>query len=539
MIKKFTAGSISFIFIFFLLTQQLHSQNQIPSNKLKLLNDFNNSVTRTLSNKNHSINKSDFHYNNPGLSLAIDYNRMKINQGLSLPLNLQDDNYKPWESEKHFWVGAGEIAILEFIPWALARWIRHWEDPADNWAKVSKETWWRNISHGWEYDGDNFTTNNFAHPYHGALFFNAGRTNGYDFWESAAFSLTGSAIWEHFGETFRPAFNDWIYTGLGGANLGEIIYRLSSMVTDNRATGSDRVWSEIFGTLINPVRGFNRAILGEMGKNFDNPKWSRPNDFLITFDAGTRTIDLKGIKELREKEIQGLFGFNLAYGNPMKAKNPFDFFSVRIAVSSALPHFSTLSTSGYLFGFPLKKNKHKFGVSLDFTYNNLLRENYSEEDTTSTGFIYGATVVQPYLISNFPIGNKTNLVTQVGINGVLMGATPDDYFRDVEGRNYDMGPGIGARFSASIRKGIWDYLRFFYYTTWFWTQTEPSDSKHHIHLLLLEAQYPLTKYFSFGFTAGVYWRNSYYEDLPGQPRPDVHRNHPILRVFFRTAIIDI
>ena len=73
------------------------------------------------------------------------------------------------------------------------------------------------------------------------------------------------------GETFRPAFNDWIYTGIGGANFGEILYRLSYMVTDNRASGSERVWSEIWGTLINPVRGFNRAISGEIGQNFDNP----------------------------------------------------------------------------------------------------------------------------------------------------------------------------------------------------------------------------------------------------------------------------
>jgi len=108
---------------------------------------------------------------------------------------------------------------------------------------------------------------------HGALFFNVGRSNGYSFWESTGWALTGSAIWEFFGETFRPAFNDWIYTGVGGVNLGEITYRLSAMVTDNTASGSDRVWSEIFGTLINPVRGFNRAISGEMGQNFPNPGW--------------------------------------------------------------------------------------------------------------------------------------------------------------------------------------------------------------------------------------------------------------------------
>ena len=453
---------------------------------------------------------------------------------INSPPELMDDNFTPWESEKHFWVGAGEIAILEFIPWALARWIRHWEDPADNWAKVSSASWWRNISHGWEYDGDNFETNNFAHPYHGALFFNAGRTNGYDFWESTAWALTGSAIWEYFGETFRPAFNDWVYTGVGGVNLGEITYRLSSMVTDNTASGSDRFWSEVFGTLINPVRGFNRAISGEMGHNFPNPEWSRPDDFLLTFDAGTRTIDKNGDKEFRDKELEGLFSLRLAYGNPFKAKKPFEYFGLNLVVASGLPHMTQLNSTGYLFGWQLDKNKNRFDVNLDFNYNNLIKQEITQGDTTYKGFLFGTTQLYPHLLSRFPIGEKTELITQVGINTILMGATPNDYYVDVEGRVYDFGPGIGTRVYASIQNGIWSYFNLLYYAAWIWTQTEPSDSKHHIHFLILEAQYPFTSYFAFGVSAGLYWRDSYYENFP-----DVSKNHPIIRVFFKTAIIDL
>jgi hypothetical protein len=102
------------------------------------------------------------------------------------------------------------------------------------------------------------------------------------------------------------------------------------MVTDNTATGSDRVWSEIFGTLINPVRGFNRAISGEMGQNFPNPEWSRPEDFLISFDAGTRTIDKDGDKSYTDKEVEGLFSFHLFYGNRYKARKPFDYFNLTL-----------------------------------------------------------------------------------------------------------------------------------------------------------------------------------------------------------------
>jgi len=495
-------------------------------------------------NKNLSFDLVISRANKIGLK-SNSYELDHFSRSISAQYPLSND-YKPWESEKHFWVGVSEIAILEFIPWALAKWIRTWEDPTDNWANVSSESWWQNISSGWEYDGDNFETNNFAHPYHGNLFFNAARTNGYNFWESTAWSLSGSAVWEYFGETFRPAFNDWLYTGVGGANLGEITYRLSSMVTDNTASGSERFWSEFWGTLINPVRGFNRAISGEMGRNFPNPVWSRPKDFLIMFDAGTRSIDKDGDESYEDKEIEGLFSFGLMYGNRLNPKKPFEFFAFNFALASGLPHFTTLNSTGFLFGYELEKNRHRFDVNLDFNFNNLIKETTTETDTIYNGFLFGATQIYPHLLSIFSIGKQTNVVTQVGINGILTGATPDDYYVDPEGRVYDFGPGVGMRINASIQNGIWNYVSFLYYGAWIWTQSQPDNSKHHIHYIMFEAQYPLTSFFSVGIGAGIYWRNSYYEDYSGEINGNyysreasvVNQSHPIGRLFFRTAIID-
>ncbi|MFZ2323020.1 MAG: hypothetical protein WAV89_04905 [Ignavibacteriaceae bacterium] len=39
------------------------------------------------------------------------------------------NNYSDWELRKHFAVSAGELAVVEFIPWAIAKWIRKWNDP--------------------------------------------------------------------------------------------------------------------------------------------------------------------------------------------------------------------------------------------------------------------------------------------------------------------------------------------------------------------------------------------------------------------------
>jgi hypothetical protein len=206
-----------------------------------------------------------------------------------------------------------------------------------------------------------------------------------------------------------------------------------------------------------------------------------------------------------------------------------------------------MNSTGFLFGWELEKAKHRFDVSLDFNFNDLIKEEISETDTVYKGFLFGSTQIFPHLSSIFPIGEKTNVVTRIGINGMMMAATPNDYYVDVEGRTNDFGPGVGTRIYAAIQNGIWNYVSVLYYGAWLWTQSQPDNSKHHIHFLILEAQYPITKYFSIGFSTGVYWRNSYYDAYSGiiggveytREASDVTRSHPIGRLFFRTAILDL
>ncbi len=249
MIKKFTIKRLikvilNLSLILLLFTSLSKAQSNSMEDEEQESTKFDNQIFLALSNAGSSLNELDFN-NRTGMSLAIDYNKYKLSQKLYGMQNSFDDDYVPHEATKHFWLAVGELAIVEFIPWAAAKWVRTWEDPADNWANVTAESWWNNISKGWEYDGDAFLTNYFAHPYHGSLYFNTGRANGYSFWESTAWAATGSALWEYFGETFRPAFNDWINTTVNGITLGEITNRLSIVVTDNTATGSSRVWQEI------------------------------------------------------------------------------------------------------------------------------------------------------------------------------------------------------------------------------------------------------------------------------------------------------
>jgi hypothetical protein len=123
------------------------------------------------------------------------------------------------------------------------------------------------------------------------------------------------------------------------------------------------------------------------------------------------------------------------------------------------------------------------------------------------------------------------IVTQVGADLIGMAGTPNDYYVDVEGRNYDFGPGLGLRLRAAYKSHGWDIVQAIYVTDWVWTQSEPAESKHHLHVLWVDAQLPLTDYFAVGIGAGMYWRNSHYENFD-----DVSTKNPVGRLFFRTVL---
>ena len=118
-----------------------------------------------------------------------------------------------------------------------------------------------NMKRGWEWDLDEFTVNQFGHPYQGNNYFTAGRANGLSYWESAALTAFGSGTWEYFGETNQASLNDFINTTLGGIALGEMFHRAAWLVRDTHKTGKARLWSEIGAMAIDPVTGIQPVPL--------------------------------------------------------------------------------------------------------------------------------------------------------------------------------------------------------------------------------------------------------------------------------------
>lgn len=127
----------------------------------------------------------------------------------------------PARIEKRLWIAAAENFGVNIF-------INRFDANVRNihWAKVTPSIWKKNLSGGFQTDYDHFTTNWLGHPVHGSLFFNAARSNGYNYWQSIPFVVGGTVVWEYFGETYYASKIDLLTTSLGGIYLGEITHRI-------------------------------------------------------------------------------------------------------------------------------------------------------------------------------------------------------------------------------------------------------------------------------------------------------------------------
>jgi hypothetical protein len=499
--------------------------NPVQDNSLKLYKPI-----EKLSDNSYSFFKTDrrlglLHYTLNLDSGKTDSNRLKTDTGTGKTLTTEQKEYQGWESKHHLLVSLIEVALIEYIPFALAKYTRDWGSTEEiNWTKVTWESWKKNIRDGFEYDGDNFLTNYFAHPYHGSAYFNAGRTNGYDFWQSSIYAFIGSGVWETFAESFRPSFNDLVNTTVNGVNFGETLFRLSAMVTDNRASGFERVWRETVGGLINPVRGINRLITGDAFKKFDNPYYGKQPLFLVKLSAGMRRLDNSGDSSgdfFSKGEEQGIYSIDVQYGDLFSTIAPFSYFNLGAELTSGLPHFAQLYSSGHIYGITINNSKdikQKINFTLNYSYTN------------KPGVQYGETSIIPNFLTRVKVG-KVDLLAQVGLNGILLGGTNTDYFIAQDGRDYDMGPGLGAIGNIEIIYKNWTYFKLYFTNGWIFSMTEPQESTHNLNHIQLSLALPFNEYFAIGLDASMFWRKSYYEGSP-----DVKRQVPVAKLYFSTYL---
>ena len=351
---------------------------------------------------------------------------------------------------KAFWRASAEVVGMNLGLWAFDRYIQKGE-----FAYISWETIKENFKHGFEWDNDHLSTNMFAHPYNGSLFYNAGRSNGYNFWQSSLFALGGSAMWEMFMEKEYPSTNDIIATPIGGAAIGEVLYRTSDLLIDDRSTGAERFGREFAGFIISPMRGFTRIVTGRAwqrratsGKRFGIPP------VRMSFSLGTRVLFFRNEEDFTRAGITGRI--NIEYGEKFEEKtnHPYDYFTflLDLDIIKTQPLLSRLEIQGRLLSRELLETRNS-NISLGL-YQHF---DYFDSDTISSyvnKWALDACLVPykfgtPASVGGGALGQyRGNGLWQIDgyahVNAIILGGILSDFYRNYH-RNYNWGMGFSLK----------------------------------------------------------------------------------------------
>jgi len=371
-----------------------------------------------------------------------------------------------------------------------------------DWAHVGPDDWARNLRLGWEWDEDAFGTNMFAHPYHGALYFNAGRANGLDYFRSIPVVFFGSWTWEYFAETYRPSLNDWVMTSFGGIALGEMFHRVAATIRDNQARGGGRTFREIAALPIDPMGAFNRLVRGQWGAVGPNPPEHDPGSYVLRLGGGFRyaegwTTD-SGTAQLAAVIV------DLLYGDPFaqEYRDPFDVFGLRLILSAG-GGINVLRGSGRLYQKNLNsasaRIRHVLGVNQRYDYINNPAQSI------------GGQSVEVGVNSRWRLGSKGyGLRTALFGDFIILGAidAPATGFGE---RNYDFGPGVGARAEVALERHGARFVRLMWQAERIHAVSGAS-ANHTVNFVGAELNVPVWKAFAVAAHATRFNRTSRYTD---------------------------
>jgi hypothetical protein len=340
----------------------------------------------------------------------------------------------------------------------------HFKDIAHNWR------------HAFVWDNDQFSTNLFAHPYHGNLYFNSARSNGLNFWQSTPFALGGSLMWEFCGEVEPPAINDLLATTFGGICIGEITHRISALILNDHTRGRKRFWREFAATVINPMQGLTRICNGDAWKVRDEHylyhDFSRiPVEFIVTL--GDRYLADEG--HFARGEHQPYLETQLYYGDAFDSENnkPYDYFTADLSMgfTGNQPFINGLHLLGKLWSatyYNSREGEMLIGIFQHFNYYD---SKPVKDGSSQTPYrISEAASFGPGAIWRFPkMGNLGSLRQEMFIDAIILGGTKSDYYNVID-RDYNMGSGYSFKLNTIMlfpRTGAFSFFVDYYHIyTW-------------------------------------------------------------------------
>lgn len=419
----------------------------------------------------------------------------------SRPKNIYGDllNDDPEYNPKYPWTTTAlRVGMVNVFSWATSRYIFNFE-----WARISPTTWKNNLRSRWIWDDDRFGTNFIGHPHTGNLYFNVARSNGYSYWKSLPYAIGGSLMWEYLGENTGPSKNDLINTPFSGMFLGEVLYRISSNILDDRTRGSNRFWRELLAGVINPPRALNRLTQGKMFR-VTNKEVYQKEPLNITFSAGAHRVNENN--KFGTGTTTGILNLQFDYGDPfeVRKRKPFDVFRLRLEsrVGAETKFLDNTIGYGLLFGKNVVRGHGLIGGFQYFDYwNNRVFE------MGSLGFGVG-------LISRIPFPKTSYLYSSIHIAAVPLSANKTNFGPDTSPfRDYTFAGGLEAKIEETfnINKYASIGLNAYYY----WTHNyEDLPGRSSIGIIKPRATVKLFGNMSLGFEHHIYFVDEYLENTP-------------------------
>lgn len=405
------------------------------------------------------------------------------------------------------WKPAAEVLGVNLVFMGFNRYVAK----AD-YGYVSPGTWKKNLKSEPEWDTDKFGINFIGHPYQGTLYFNAARSQGYNYWQSLPFAVGGSLTWEYFGENTLPSYNDLIYTPLNGAALGEILHRLSSNLLDDRTRGWERVVREVAAGVVNPVRGLNRLLQGKSSRvTGEDAYGGEPLNF--TLFAGVHRLNEQENDVFGKGGNNAMLSMQLDYGRPFEhtGRKPFDVFRLRAEFSTGAADtlastINNVTGYGILMGRNLKVGRLALLTGAFQYYDYWNTRNF---ELGALGFGGGALTML-----EFP--RNFNLYTNVHVGITPLAGNSTRSAPDSLGlRSYVFTNGLQAKVESTLTLGKHATASFVYYH--FWLNTfEGLEGRNSIGIVRPRVTVRLYKNVSLGYEHFGYTTDRTLEAYPGQ-----------------------
>jgi len=395
------------------------------------------------------------------------------------------------QNNKNYLKPIWSITKLNLLLWTIDRYVLK-----SKWAHISFQTITDNLKTGFVWDYDPFGTNQFMHPYHGAIYHSIARSQGMSFFESSVYTFLGSLSWEYFGENELPAKNDLFFSSFGGIHLGEALYRMANLISYENETGIGRTLRQAFKFLVNPIVGIKRSS----GNDFGRERFVEKHhyDFKLPFGASYSSED----QFIMFVETRFVYK-DLFYKSDSKIK-PYDWFTfdAKLGISEMGFRDPEISTYGILFG-----KKFQSGCAGLFGLYDYINSHIAEKMST-VGFGPGFATSSGSA-SNLFFNTSGILSFVFGSSSATIPYSQPNY--EAEGNEpYHFGPGIMGKVKFELgKKGLGSLNTGF---SQYWVHATLADANEFMSVISLDLNFDMSEKSQISLGYDYYLRNGRLDD---------------------------